>query len=289
MKTSRSCALRSILFLVALCSLERWSFAADCIADGNGVISYQASSSCSNRPDQYKLKIYKMGLCTAAPTPAAGTAADFSTCQTVFENSSGSMVLVQNGVSTALTGGTITRPTNGSYAYGYVVIEPEIQLQVNKTFDRNLFASAGVAPVVPSPGGTQCWTTLGTDFLWTNSSTRHYNCGSTAAADLLTLKLNSFDNTFFQSSQTNIATTNGNLNVYLVNANNQLAAGNSRDSMNDVSKLLGVQNVNVTVLASSTGMETSFKVSTGSTLIFGNTNDLQGISGGPFLVLVNLN
>lgn len=59
--------------------------------------------------------------------------------------------------------------------------------------------------------------------------------------------------------------------------------------MNDVSKLLGVQNVNVTVSASTTGMETSVKVSTGYTLIFGRSNDLQGISGGPFVVLVNLN
>jgi len=105
--------------------------------------------SCLTEPDIYKVKMYEMGLCTAAPTLANMATA----CTSVSKIPAGGLVTVANGVNSAIPG-TFTRPNNGTYAYGYMILAPEFRITATKTFAANKTGKGGE--------GKTCWTLAGT-------------------------------------------------------------------------------------------------------------------------------
>jgi len=279
---------------IALLGLGATAWAqTDCLKDANGAIT--STSTCYVQPDEYYLTIYKMGLCTAQPAPTPTVAADFSSCSTVFENTSGSRIKVIKGTSSALTG-TMTRPPNGAYTFGYVIAEPKFEVKTQHTFspDRSI-------AVIGAQKFSTCWSTLGTAYVYdvTNPSTPA-TCGSTVSGnDVTTQKMNSFSPTGAISNAT-FSTTAGNVSAYLVDSSMKQSAGVS-NSMGSITRLLGVAPMAVTVSASTTGMNSSFKVSQGSTVAMcdvnnaycGTNNAVNGGSivyfgGGPFAVLMTL-
>ena len=85
--------------------------------------------SCSGTPDEYGVTVYKMGLCVNDPTPAAGSAADYSTCSLSFEDTSGSAASFAAGGSVALPASLATRPDDGTYGYAMILISTTFDIK----------------------------------------------------------------------------------------------------------------------------------------------------------------
>lgn len=106
-------------------------------------------SGCDTAPDIYKTMVFEMGLCTTTPTLANRTTA----CTSVSSIPDGAVITVEEGIETGIPG-NFTRPVNGSYTHGYVIMAPEFRLTATKTFSSNLSGQSNTA-------GDTCWTLAG--------------------------------------------------------------------------------------------------------------------------------
>jgi len=111
----------------------------------------EALATCTTEPDLYRIKLYEMGLCTTTPSLTNRA----TVCKAVVNNPDGGLITVQNGVDTVIPG-TFTRPDNGTYTYGYIVIAPEFRITAVKNFgnSKKLKGKTGY--------GSVCWTLAGT-------------------------------------------------------------------------------------------------------------------------------
>ena len=89
---------------------------------------------CEVTPDNYKLKMYKIGLCTEDPyrTPESGSGntigADLTSCTTIFDDPAGEDVNIQPGVEVDLLSGGFTIPI-GVYPYVFALIDNVVQIK----------------------------------------------------------------------------------------------------------------------------------------------------------------
>ena len=90
---------------------------------------------CEVTPDNYKIKMFKMGLCTEDPyrTPDAGAGntvgADLSSCINVFDKAAGKEVNIQPGGEVDLLDGESLILPIGTYSYVYALIDNVIQIK----------------------------------------------------------------------------------------------------------------------------------------------------------------
>ena len=90
---------------------------------------------CEVTPDNYKIKMFKMGLCTEDPyrTPDAGAGntvgADLSSCVNVFDKAAGKEVNIQPGGEVDLLDGEALILPIGTYSYIYALIDNVIQIK----------------------------------------------------------------------------------------------------------------------------------------------------------------
>ena len=123
--------------------------------DDDGVITFTgpegAIGDCAFAPDEYTIKIYKMALCTTAPTrPTASDAYDVSSCEDVIVSSDGQDVNLAAGSEVTLSG--VTRPANGTYNFGYLLMANTFTIKAKKQFANTMHTYTGGAP------GNYCWT-----------------------------------------------------------------------------------------------------------------------------------
>ena len=102
-------------------------------AAGGGIVNPTFISvtggSCAGTPDEYGVTVYKMGLCINDPTPASGSAADYSSCSLTFEDTSGAAASFAAGGSVALPESLATRPEDGTYNYALILISTTFEIQ----------------------------------------------------------------------------------------------------------------------------------------------------------------
>ena len=90
---------------------------------------------CEVTPDNYKIKMFKMGLCTEDPyrTPDAGAGntigADLSSCVNVFDKAAGKEVNIQPGGEVDLLDGETLILPIGTYPYIYALLDNVIQIK----------------------------------------------------------------------------------------------------------------------------------------------------------------
>ena len=90
---------------------------------------------CEVTPDNYKIKMFKMGLCIEDPyrTPDAGAGntvgADLSSCVNVFDKAAGKEVNIQPGGEVDLLDGESLILPIGTYSYAYALIDNVIQIK----------------------------------------------------------------------------------------------------------------------------------------------------------------
>ncbi len=235
--------------------------------------TFPTGTACWGQPDFYQIRIYELGLCSSPPTaPTAASSPGLSACTTIFSSSGGSLVNVTPTTTSPLSG-SFTRPPNGSYTHGYI--------RMDASFDIQAVVDFGVAITGDAGGNGQfCATITGSTSGGTSAT-----CADVApAAGTLQIPLTDFDGgAGFSASATATSTTGSGTSTvegFLMTAADQLAT-----SAAGVQRLFGIQTFGtpVSITNSTTGMDISFRVTTGMTLI-GNVGPTLSIESGPFVI-----
>jgi hypothetical protein len=122
---------------------------------------------CSETPDSYKLRFYKVGLCTADPLATSGSTnptGDFEGCYNFFDKSSDTTDAGGTSVVLATTdsgGGLVTADTNlleniddfktGTYSYAYAILSNVLELKHSDNFSEPVRG-------INNSTGKVCWT-----------------------------------------------------------------------------------------------------------------------------------
>jgi len=240
----------------------------------SGVTTFPTSSNsfCSAQPDVYKLTVYEMKLCTAAITaPTTSSAVGTTTCQAVLTNTSPSATTITKGGSSAVAG-TITRPPNGTYTHGYMLVSNALTVSDSRYFDESLDIDAD-----NSADGRYCATT---------SSSMNCSDSDNLTAAEQTMKLGSTHLTGYVSGDTAI-TGYGTMNAYLIDTDKKLEA----DTDSDVVYLAGQLAFTTPVVISDNTktFNMSFDVSNG--IMYMNQNNATKRAAayvGPFMVRMSV-
>ncbi len=238
-------------------------FAGSCNLDANAAIT-NSSGTCTSTPNVYTIYLYKTGLCNNIDPSSAVTVPDInSNCFTTFDSGATPLAIsVVNNVSSPITGGTVTRPPNGTYTHGFVLVGNTIDIKANKTF-------ASTMTDVTGDQGNICWTTAGTAGVGGHNNLGvHTKCGSSLGGDygvttsvikdLSTNGTNLFHETYPEAPYDLTY-------AYLLNSSNVLAT-----TPNSVVSLLGfaLYNTPIVVTEESQAMVVKFRVTQGVTADF---------------------
>ena len=101
----------------------------------NANLTYIADTlegECLHTPDQYKLTIYEMGLCTSDPISTGVFNEEDNNCVQTMLSTSGTEVDLAPGNSASKTAGlpsAATRPANGSYSHAYILLSNAFKMK----------------------------------------------------------------------------------------------------------------------------------------------------------------
>ena len=257
---------------------------ATCCSVSAGVTTAPTNDSCEIEPASYGITLYEKYLCTNLPTvPASGTAFALgvgTNCFQTFDSSTGSTVDM-NSSSTGVTfEGTFTRPPNGVYNYGVMIIKNEFRIKADLELTANITGDAGGT-------GKFCVSTSNT------GDEDDGNSLSCAAADgatpgTFTSKLTTFGGACgsFVGSASFTFTSNDVISAWLLNSNNKLAQSCTESAAK--ATLFGVQTfanpVIITELTS--GFNMAFGVSSGSSFWQNGGGGNYSIGSGPFKAII---
>jgi len=278
-----------ILFLSLITIFQMTNFkdtkAAACTVT-NGVYSEtEIKNGCEATPDFYEIVIYKMYLCTSAPTiPTTSATVDLTNCSQVFNNASGSTANVAQGSEVDLTG-TYTRPPTGTYTHGYAMMDNTFGITASIQIDGSMDGQA-------SGSGVYCGTVAGSGN-HTKASGSHTNesiCSSTEITagkytETLTHFGGSSDAWTRIAEAENINGTTASIKGILVDTNGHLAANEG-----EVDKLEGLVSfanaINVT--SDTTSLTMSFNLGEGMSLNSAGSDKIY-IGSGPFQAIMTAN
>ena len=239
---------------------------------------------CDTTPATYEVVIFKLYLCTSAPTEATTTSTvDLTPCSQVFNSDSGATASVTQGTEIVLDG-TYIRPPDGTYTHGYAYMD--------NTFGIT-WAGELSAAMTGMTGGTGvfCGTVAGSGThaqgsTHTNSSV----CGSsaiTAGKFVETLAQFGGSGSAFSSKAEveNINNTTAAIVGYLVDSNEHRAS-----TTGEVDKLEGLVTFAnpVVITPDTTSLSMTFNVGEGMHLVNGGSNKLF-IGSGPFQAIMTAN
>ena len=253
--------------------------------DANGVITFtgdQSEANCSFAPDEYTVKIYKLALCTSSPTrPTALATYDVSSCVDVINSPDGQDVNLAAGSEMTLS--DVTRPANGSYSYGYILMANTFGIKAKKQFTNTMHTYNSGA------SGNYCWTKDDTEYssnseTWEDNTTLVECGGAGGTAGTYTEILDNFDTDDY--SEDAIAVTGGTISADLITNSNGLVATAALTA----DRLFGVQTFTtpVVVTSDSTVFTVSFGVNQASSLwyyedlLLANQYQVYAIGSGPF-------
>ena len=239
---------------------------------------------CDEAPALYEVVIYKLFLCTSAPTEATTSSTVVLTpCSQIFNNSSGATASVTQGAEIVLDG-TYTRPPAGTYTHGYAYMDNTFGI----TWAGELSAS-----MTGMTGGTGvfCGTVAGSGtHAQASTHTNSSVCGSSAiTAGKFVETLTHFggvgDAFSSKAEAENINGTSADIAGYLVDTNEHRAANAA-----EVDKLEGLVTFAnpVVVTADTTSISMTFNVGEGMHLVNGGSNKLF-IGSGPFQAIMSAN
>ena len=239
---------------------------------------------CDEAPALYEVVIYKLYLCTSAPTEATTSSTVVLTpCSQIFNNSSGATASVTQGAEIVLDG-TYTRPPAGTYTHGYAYMDNTFGI----TWAGELSAS-----MTGMTGGTGvfCGTVAGSGtHAQASTHTNSSVCGSSAITagkfvETLTHFGGAGDAFSSKATAENINGTTADIAGYLVDTNEHRAANAA-----EVVKLEGLVTFAnpVVVTADTTSISMTFNVGEGMHLVNGGSNKLF-IGSGPFQAIMSAN
>ena len=260
--------------------------------DADGVITFTGDEStigfCAFAPDEYTVKIYKMALCTTAPTrPTTTDTYDVSSCVDVINSPDGQDVNLAAGSEMTLS--DVSRPANGSYSYGYILMANTFGIKAKKQFTNTMHTwEDGVS-------GNYCWTKDDTDYssnseTWDSETTLVECGGAGGTAGTYTEILDNFDTDDY--SEDAIAVTGGTISADLITNSNGLVVTEALIA----DRLFGVQTFTtpVVVTSDSTVFTVSFGVNQASSMwmtsqaVPANQYQVYAIGSGPFSTFMSV-
>ena len=250
----------------------------------SGVVTV-IDNGCDSEPDLYEAVIYKLYLCTSAPTvPTTSSTVVLTSCSQFFNSASGATVSVASGEVIDLDG-TYTRPSNGTYTHGYAYMENYFGVTWSSQIASSMTGSTGGTGVycasVAGAGTHQQGSTH------SNSSVCSSTDNLTAGKFVETLKhFGDFNGSFRSNVEvTNINGTTAKITGYLVDTNEHLAS-----STGEVDKLEGLVTFAdpITITTETTSLSMKFNVGEGMHLNDRGSDVLQ-VGSGPFQAIMSAN
>ena len=234
---------------------------------------------CASAPNAYEVVAYEMYLCTSAPTaPTTTSSMGLDNCFKNWEVSAGSTLSVQQN-QTIDVPGTMSRPPNGTYTHGVMLIDNTFGITMAMQFDEAVTAQDGTS-------GIYCATVAGSGTY--GSSNTIPTATSTCSASAITAGkfveiLTAFDSTFDATATAdNLNGTSASITGYLIDSSGNLAENDA-----DVDKLMGAISfasaVNFTDLTTTLTM--SFNVGEGMA-IYNNGSNRLVFGSGPFQAVI---
>ena len=279
------------LFLV-LCTIfvfEMISFnkaEAACGLDADGVVSENdIDNGCDTKPDIYEVVIYKLYLCTSAPTEATTSSTVVLTpCSQIFNNANGATASVTQGSDINLNG-AYTRPPNGTYTHGYAYMDNTFGITWSGEIEASMTGMTGGT-------GVFCASVAGSGTHKKGST--HNNSSVCSSTDNLTAgkfveTMEHFgdpsNNFLSKGEQSNINGSTASIVGLLVDTNEHRAVNSG-----EVVKLEGLVSFAnpVVVTTATTSLSMSFNVGEGMHLNDGGSNKLQ-VGSGPFQAIMTAN
>ena len=267
------------LYLVANLIMLPKVIAGDCTIT-SGVVTFPDSDSCSMQPDSYAIKMYEMYFCTGQPpSPTASSATDLSNCSIVFDGGTGSTItMTGTGNAGTFSGATFTRPPNGTYTYGYMLIDNVFTIKVDKQFNKSLNGSS-------SGSGAYCATIAGSANEQTGGSSicsSSDNLTAGAWGSILT-SFGGAASASYQVTAENLNGTGANIEGNLVDTDGYLVTSRS-----DVDKLVGIQSFAspVVITPELSSINVAFGISEGTTIWETSTSDEIEFGSGPFQAVI---
>ena len=134
--------------------------------DSDGVITLQGTQDdidCAFAPDEYTITIFKLALCTSAPTrPTAADTYDVSSCVDIINSPDGQAVNLAAGEEMVLS--DVSRPADGSYSYGYILMGNNFGIKAKKQFTNIMHTYQD------GTSGNYCWTKDATEYASENDN-----------------------------------------------------------------------------------------------------------------------
>ena len=243
------------------------------------------NDSCGSQPDSYGIRMYKMYLCTSAPTePTTSSAADLTAggCVLVLNGGTdGVRVDVTGSTKVNFTGATFTKPPAGVYTHGYMHIDNIFFIK-----QQRIFNEAKEGRVDGADSGIHCSTVSGTG---NETDGKSSTCGSSAIAagtwGSILLDLDGGTAGMQATAEAeNLNNTGSNIKGILIDT-----SGYTATNTNDVDSLEGFQTFGTPVVVGINlkSFDIAFGISEGST-IFQDNNDppVVGFGSGPFQAVI---
>ena len=253
-----------------------------CCTVNSGVVTFPDSDSCAIEPDSYGITMYKMYLCTSAPSaPTASAATGYTAagCVLTFQASSGSAVTITpGGDSQTFTGATFSRPPNATYTHGVMLINNVFTIKLDREFNKALTGGS-------SGTGKYCATVAG-GANETDGESTVCSASDNLTAGAWAAELTSFQGAgSFETSVTasNLNGTGASISGHLVDTDEQIAG-----SRGAVDKLIGIQTFASPVVISKEfrGLNIAFGVNQGSTCWDAGGSDKIECGSGPFQAII---
>ena len=278
------------IFVFEMVSFNKAEAACTVTADVIKKASTSADDSieegCDTEPDLYEIVIYKLYLCTSAPTvPTTSSTVVLTPCSQIFNNDSGATASVISGKDIDIDG-TFTRPPDGTYTHGYAYMDNTFGITWSGEIEASMTGMTGGT-------GVFCATVAG-EGTHKKAAQSHTNSSICSATNNLTAgkfieTMQQFggntDDFAATAEVENINGTTASISGYLIDANEHLAS-----DTDEVVKLEGLVTFAspVIVAPDTTSVSMRFNVGEGMHLNDGGSNKLQ-IGSGPFQAIMTAN
>ena len=267
----------------------------DCCAVSSGVTTLPSASSCAILPDSYGITVYEKYLCTSAPTaPTSSANADLSMCVQTLSAPTGSTVRINESETGTFTDGTFTRPPNGVYTHGVVLIKNVFLLKFALELDTPWDGTGGAASGTAGGNGVYCATLNVNKYedegLMMQCDSSPLTAGELGAG-LSSFGTDGLGNPEFTAEATNLNNSGASIAGYLLASTGNLAT--STAEVKAYERLLGINTfaAPVVVTPETSGFDMAFGINQGATIWSegdSDANTVENIGGGsgPFQVII---
>jgi hypothetical protein len=247
-------------------------------------IGYDVSDNlCDFKAEQLKLKVYKIALCTQAPSFSRLNQPDFSSCSFIYNNDTYSEITVSASTGFNLSG--LTKPAAGTYRHILLVTSNDVKIKAQARFSSTLLPS--------TPSSRETYTSGGGSgsYCWTNGSVINYVGAPTKSNKGLSCG-NAVDSSY-GFNEINWASNSGNSDPSepvpggvsvrsLLTANLLLTTVKA-----DIIRTAYVNTLddNITITENTNALKMSIDISTGASLVF-NGVKIDWIEDAPFAYII---